>query len=400
MKGSETTMTESSASFTPTTDPHEGEQSLRRLRFADGHLGWFTTKYSTCRAIMGDRRFSQRPLRPLGGDDGGFAEALSGPESVGDLLRIDPPEHTSLRQKLARFFTVEQVQARRPAIERIVGERLDAMEEAGSPVDFASVFALPVPSMALCHFLGLPEDEREGFEGPTAILDETFETTLEEKKAAMADFYDFAWKAILDKRVNPGDDVLSHLAVEEDLSEEQLKGITFLLLTAGHHTTATMFGAAVIFLLADRERWELARAAPIENTVEELLRYLMTVNIDMPRTALEDVEIDGVVIKAGECVAVVPGRPGGDLSSCPGFHRFDPEHQVRGQHIAFGHGRHICLGQHLARIELQIGLERLMERFPTLHLAAPVEEIAWYRPWTCNFNFEVEVEKDPLPVAW
>lgn len=378
------------------------EQPLRRFRFADGHLGWYTTKHSVCRSIMADARFVLQPVHPLGGqDDGGAEEAFAGPESAGDLLRIDPPQHTRVRQSVTRYFTVRQMEQKRPMFEEVVADHLRAMEQAGSPLDLVETFALPVASISLCHLLGVPASERRRFETPSTVVTDPLGTTPEEKKQAMRDFYDFVWGVIQDKRARPGDDLLSQLVLTSDLTDDELKGLTFLLFIAGHETTATMFTASAFFLLSQRDRWEAARADPssIGVLVEELLRYLMTANTDVPRTALEDVEIDGVLIKRGEAVAVVPGRPGGDLAACPHLHGFDPTHDAGG-HLAFGQGRHMCLGQHLARLELQIGLEGLMRHFPTLHLASPPEESAWHSSEGLSHNIFAHVGKDPLLVAW
>jgi cytochrome P450 len=381
-------------------DAFEAEQPLRPIRFSDGHHGWLTTKYSTCKAILGDPRFANLPPRPLGGDDGGLIEAFTCPESVGDLLRLDPPEHTRLRRTVTSYFTVRRVEQKRAAVERIVGERLRAMDEAGPPIDFVELFALRVPALSLCDFLGIPPGDSDRFERPTRII-ATFEAPLDEKKAAMRDFFDFVWSVIEEKRARPTDDPLSDLVWTAELSDNQLKGLIHLLLAAGLHTTATMFTVGVFFMLSDRERWDAARAnlSSIDGTVEELLRFLMTANMDAPRTALEDVELDGVSIRAGEAVAVCPGRPGGDLIANPAFRRFDPTHDASG-HLAFGHGRHMCLGQHLARLELQVGFRALMERFPTLDLGAPIESIPWFSAEGLPYNPAASIVEDPLLVTW
>jgi pentalenic acid synthase len=170
----------------------------------------------------------------------------------------------------------------------------------------------------------------------------------------------------------------------------------FLLFAAGHHTTATTFALSVSFLLSERDRWEAVRAdlSSIDRTVEELLRYLNPVNVDMPRTAREDVEVDGVLIKAGETVAIATARPSCDLKASPDLWRFDPANDASG-HLAFGSGRHMCLGQHLARLELQVGLKR----FPTLRIAAPTETLQWHNTpgWSPPVG---QVAKDELPVTW
>jgi cytochrome P450 len=350
---------------------------------------------------MSDARFVHNPLHPLAGDDGGFSDALFGPELVGNLLRLDPPEHTRLRRMLTKYFTVAQVEQRRPAIERTVAERVEAMKDATPPTDFVRMFALPVPSTVLCDFFGVASNDRESFEKPAEVIADTLGVPVEEKRAANDALYTFAWRVIEEKRARPQEDPISEVIASGELTDNQLKGLVRLLFVAGHHTTATMFAASVFFLLSKRDRWEAACASPnrLDCLVEELLRFLMTANTDMPRTALEDVEIDGVPIKAGEAVAVVPGRPGGDVEQFPALWRFDPAHDSKA-HLAFGQGRHMCLGQHLARLELQVGLEALARNFPTLRLAQPLETIGWYSADGLPFNPNAHLLKDPLPITW
>lgn len=388
--------------MTSVADPHGAEQPLRRFRFPDGHLGWFTTKHSSCRAIMQDRRFSVYPMRPLAGSDGGFQDALAGPEHIGDLLRLNPPEHTKLRRYLAPFFTLRRAEEKRPMVERVVAECIRSMKEAGPPLDFVHNFAIAVPSIAICEFLGLDPSWRSRYEAPTEALEDMTEaSTPADKLASVHQLYDFASEVIDDKRANPADDLLTEIIVRSGLTDTELRGLLLLLFIAGHGTTALNFTAGVCGLLSRRERWETARADldSIDRTVEEILRYSMTTNADMPRTALEDIEIDGVLIKAGETVAVVPGRPGGDLATEPDLCRFDPGRDA-GRHLAFGHGIHMCLGQHLARLELAVGFEGLLREFPSLALAEPLESIRWYRRGTGGFDHSGQLMRDPLLVAW
>jgi len=332
----------------------------------------------------------------MGGvDDGGVQAALSGPESVGDLLRVDAPQHTRLRQLLTPYFTVRRAQERRADVERIVASRLEAMAEAGPPADFVQMFALPVPSMTICELLGVPDDDRDRFERPTQILSDLAGTTPDEKRCAMDAFYDYVRGVVEQKRARPGDDLLSDVIATGGLNDDELAGTAFFLFSAGHHTTATMFALSTCFLLADRERWESVRAdvGSIDRTVEELLRYLNPVNWPVPRTAREDVEVDGVMIKAGETVAIRTAQPSGDPDKLADLDRFDPSRDALG-HLAFGQGRHMCLGQHLARLELQVGLESLLRRFPTLRLAESIDEAATLR------RIEDGVTNAELLVAW
>src|SRR5262249_40389966 len=146
----------------------------------------------------------------------------------------------------------------------------------------------------LCDLLGVPAEDRHGFEEPSQRLDDIQGTTPEEKKEAVRDFYDFAWSVIEEKRARPGRDVISEVITKGARKEAELKGRVLPLFAAGHETTGRMFTTSVFFLLSERDRWEAIRVGrtSIEQTVEELLRWLNTVNTDMPRTATEDVEIE------------------------------------------------------------------------------------------------------------
>jgi cytochrome P450 len=170
---------------------------------------------------------------------------------------------------------------------------------------------------------------------------------------------------------------VSDLIASGELDDDELAGVTFFLFAGGHHTTATMLSLGAYFLLSERERWEaVARdLSRIDLAVEELLRHLNPINNPLPRTALEEVEIEGVVIKAGETVALLTAQPCGDPERLPDLDRFDPWRDPATGHLAFGHGRHMCLGQHLGRLELQVALAGLIRRFPALRLATDAANV-------------------------
>ena len=352
------------------------ERPIRRLLYPDGHVGWLVTSYALARQVLGDPRFSQRPLR-VAMDLPGFLEAIDeGPESSGDLATMDPPEHTRLRRLQTGYFTVKQIEEHRGMVERIVAGQMDAMEAAGQPADFVELFAFPVPSMSICEMLGVPTEDRGRFEHPTAVLMAGVDSTPEEKKQAMDDFYEYTHAVIERKRAQPGDDIISDLMATGDLSDAELAGVAWFLFGAGHHTTARMFRLSAFLLLSRHEHWEELRDDPslIEGAVEELLRYLTINGSTLARTATEDIDMDGVVVKAGESVTVSLEAANRDPAMFPDPDLFDPRRDATGQ-LSFVHGRHMCLGQHLARLELRVGFEGLMQRFPDLRLAVPAAEV-------------------------
>ncbi|MFE3281400.1 cytochrome P450 [Nocardia sp. NPDC059239] len=349
------------------------EKPICRLRYPDGHYGWLVTSPTLARSVYADSRFRMRPLQ-LAVDDGGLGDALSGPELAGEPVRNDPPQHTRLRRALAPHFTPRRVSEYREVIDRTVRERLDAMQDSGSPAEVVTTFAVPVSSATIGALLGLPMSERANWEDPSAVLFEPG-TGIEMKKAALRQLYSYLDGVISRKRESGGPDVLTKLIAAEEFSEVELTGIAYALVTAGFYTWVEALASGVRWLLEDRERWELmkANAEAIDRAVEELLRSAPArrgrrSDVRLARTATEDIELEGVVVKAGEAVTVAPVLPHGDPSRDPDLEHFDPSRDVVG-HLQFGHGIHMCLGQHLARLELQIALQQLMERFPTLYLA-------------------------------
>jgi cytochrome P450 len=370
-----------------------------RLRFPDGQVGWLVTGHTVGRALLVDGRFSvAEAVLPLG-DPAVTAELerieRSMPESAGVLIGIDPPQHTRVRRAVAGHFTVRAVAEQSGAIERIVAERLDAMEAAGSPVDLFETFALPLSSCAICELLGVPHADRERFERPSAVLVDP-RADVEAKRAALAAFSSWCRQVVAAKRAAPRDDLLSAVVAAGELDEAEVVGLARQLFEAGHETTASMLTVSVFALLADRARWEALCAEPalVDSAVEELLRHLSIVQQGtFARTATEDVALGDVVVKRGEKVVVSIPAANRDPRKFPDPDVLDLGRDAAG-HLAFGHGRHICVGQHLARLELRIGLRGLLARFPGLDLAVPAAEVRFHG----GEHLLLGVES--LPVRW
>jgi len=350
-------------------------EPVRPLRFSDGHVGWLVTSYQLGRKVLMDSRFGVRPPRlPVG-------ELLeSDLPRPGVMIGLDPPDHSRVRRLQTGYFTLRRAAELRPSLERIVAGRLEAMAAAGPQVDLHQIFALPIPSLAICDMLGIRHDERHRFEHPHDVAFDS-ERSDGERDAAYQEFLSFVREIADRRRADPGDDVISEVLATGELEDEELPGVVEQLISAGHHTTANMLTLSTYFLLADRSRWEALQAAvgedpaAIEPAVEELLRYLTLVQVGaFARTAHEDVELGGVVVRAGQSVLVSLAAANRDPAKFPNPDRFDPGRDANG-HLSFGYGRHMCLGQHLARLELQVGLLGLLTTFPTLSLAVPAEEI-------------------------
>lgn len=412
--------TERECPFDPPTALGElrDSQPLSRFEFPHGHVGWLVTSHELARAVMGDPRFSVLPGGPphvyetrtavlydaIQRDttfpaatralvdryqrEGRLPEAFRDPEVVRTLherplsglpfLAVDPPAHTRLRRTLAGYFTVRRVGAHRALIERIVTARLDAIEQAGPPVDLVEMFALAIPSLMTCALYGVPESERGNFERLTAALGNPT-ATVDEALATTAEFRAFARELLERKRAQPTEDLLSALIHGGELTDEEIVSLTIILVRGSHSTTSNALGYMVATLLQDRGRWNALTtgSAAVDQIVEELLRYTSIAQSADVRTALEDVELGGQVIKAFETVAISLSAANRDPQVFIDPSRVDLTRQAAAKHIAFGFGIHQCLGQNLARLELQIALTALARRFPALDLAIPVAEISW-----------------------
>jgi cytochrome P450 len=248
--------------------------------------------------------------------------------------------------------------------------------------------------MSICSVLGVPHTDSWRFEKPSQILTGYDNTTLDQKKAALDDFYAYVREVIAQKRVEPGEDLISKLLARGELTDEELAGAAWFLFAAGHETTAGAFTSSMFYLLYEPGRWQAMQGHPIDGLVEELFRYLPVFRTALPqRTALQEVDLDGFLINAGEHVTVYQNVMHRNPEHYQDPDRFDPSRNASG-HVLFGFGRHMCLGQHLARLELQVGLSTLMKRFPDLHLATAREEVPVVREGFLHGTVT------QLPVAW
>ena len=353
------------------------EAPMNRLLFPDGHLGWLVTGHELVREVMADRRFSSRGELHHALITRGDGLPLRRPTaSPGMFISMDAPDHTKYRKLLTGQFTVRRMNLLSARIEEIVLEHLKAMRENGTSADLVEAFALPIPSLVICELLGVPYDERHDFQEDTATA-LRLETLADEAMAAFERIKDFIRDLVRRKRTTPGDDMLSGLiASGEHLDDEEITGMGVLLLVAGHETTANMLGLGTLTLLSNPDQLAALRTDPtlIDNTVEELLRYLSILQFGTIRTALEDVEVGGVLIRQGETVSLSLSAANRDPERFDHPEVLDIKRSASG-HMSFGHGVHQCLGQQLARIEMRIGFAALFREFPNLRLAVPVEDV-------------------------
>ncbi|WP_414945336.1 cytochrome P450 [Amycolatopsis sp. cmx-11-32] len=367
--------------------PFDPPREITRLRearpvspmvFPDGHEGWLVTGYDEVRQMMADPRFSSRQdigILHLPYETPGMpAQTEPSPPMPGMFVAMDPPDHGRLRKRLTGAFTVKRMKQLEEHIVEITERHLEAMAALVPPVDLVKEFALPVPSLVICELLGVPYEDRENFQANSAQL-MVRDQTLEEKMAAFIGMNTFLTELVTRKRETPGEDILSDLGRYDDLTVEELAGAAFLLLLAGHETTANMLALGTFALLENPVQLAELRADAelLPGAVEELLRYLSVADIFF-RYATEDLELGGETIHAGSTVIVSLLAANRDPRRFEDPDVLDIHRNARGL-LSFGHGIHQCLGQQLSRIEMRAGFEGLLRRFPSLALAVPADEV-------------------------
>lgn len=388
------TATRSGCPFAPPAELTEARRHgpISRYTFPGGTPGWLVTGYDLARAVLADQRFSSRKelMRHHPTIDYGDIEVPPAPP--GEFVLMDDPEHRRYRKPLAGKFTVRRMRLLTERVEQVTADCLDAMEKTGPPTDLVTAFAKPIPAVMICELLGVPYEDRGSFQAQV----ESFmsgETTDEELIAAYTAVQNYLAELVAAKRANPTDDVLSELT-DSDLTDEELRGISLVLLTAGLDTTANMLALGTFALLQNPAQLAALRAEPAlaDRAVEELLRYLSVAKTFM-RVPLEDVELGGHTIEAGSPVILSLNTANRDPERFADPHALDLRRQGGG-HLAFGHGVHQCLGQQLARVEMGVAFPALVNRFPSLRLAVPAEEVA-LRPEVADIY---GVKR--LPVTW
>lgn len=354
------------------------EEPVSRVQLPYGEPAWLATRYEDVRTVLADPRFSRAAAS---GRDQPRVRAHGG--APGNILSFDPPEHSRLRRLVSKAFTVRRVEALRPRAEEIADGLAGAMRAQGPPADLVEDFGLPLPTTVICELLGVPVGDRADFRTWADAFLSTTKFTPAEVAEHTGRLRDYMAGLIAQRRAEPSDDLLGALVVARDeqdrLSEEELLSLAMALLVAGHETTATQIPNFIYVLLTHPERLAALRADVdlIPGATEELLRYIpLGGGVSLPRYALEDVELGGVTVRAGEPVVVSTSSANHDKSvyTDPGQLDFGRE---EASHVAFGHGPHHCLGAQLARMELQVALRVLLTRFPGLRLAGSGDDIEW-----------------------
>jgi cytochrome P450 len=354
---------------------------------------WSIVSHAECASIAKDPRLSakraKQMLLPL---------PISRQSEFSELARMlglwlifmDPPEHTRLRKLLNKGFSAAAVEGLRPQAEAIVDQMLKPLEH-GSEVDLMSEFANPMPVRIISELLGVPQALHGTFVNASraiAVFRGNPNRTVEEARAAqdaLVELTEFFRKTVAERRRNKGNDLISLLIdIEEEgevLTEEELYAQCIALLFAGHETTRNLIGNGMYTLLQNPQQTAELREKPemIRSAVEELLRFESPVQFTA-RVLKEDIEVCGQPIRKGWTVQCMLGAANRDPKQFKEPNQLDLK-RLNNQHLAFSAGLHFCIGAQLARLEGQIALLNLVQRFPQMKLAGPRPE------WASTFGF-------------
>jgi cytochrome P450 len=370
-------------------------EPVTRVRLWDGSEAWLVTRYEDVREVLADRRFSSDMNKP------GFPRHGAGVAAARQkhraFINMDDPEHNMHRRMLTRDFMVKRVEQLRPRIQDHVDALLDEFVRRPQPADLVTGLALPVTSGMISELLGVPYEDHDFFQDRTGLLI-SGDADVEESLQAYEELREFFRELIARKRRAPASDVISHLIVQEDegrLTPDETLDMLRLMLSAGHETTANMIALGTLALLEhpDQLAWLMADPpARIAGAVEELLRYLTISHFGRRRVATEDVMVAGRLVRAGEGIIAANDSANRDSGAFPDPDVLDLSREAR-HHLAFGYGTHQCLGQPLARVELQVVYPTLFRRLPDLKLAEPIDALRFKESMVFYGLFS-------LPVRW
>ncbi|WP_033101317.1 MULTISPECIES: cytochrome P450 [Thermoactinomyces] len=355
-----------------------------KVKMPNGLDAWLITRYEDALSALKDSRFIKRGRTALGEER--FKKLIVLEESeylMETMLAMDPPDHTRLRSLVSKAFTPKMIQGMHENIQNIADGLLEKMEK-GKPIDLMSEFAFPLPIIVISEMLGIPTEDRMKFrDWSNAIIDaNNHPDRMRKAGPKIKAFVAYLQELVEKRRQNSTDDLISslvHAEAEGDkLSEKELYAMIFLLIVAGHETTVNLIGNGVLALLENPDQMALLQQNPelIQTAVEEFLRYYSPVEFTTNRFAIEDVNWHGETIKKGDMVLVALASANRDPEQFVNPDQLDITRK-HNPHIGFGYGIHYCLGAPLARLEAQIAISSLLNRFPDIKPGTSLEQLEW-----------------------
>lgn len=374
--------------------------SIQRVSDTAGRPAWLVSGYERVRELLADPRLSRSHPNP------GHPIRLTQPGLFGGAIP-DPQgeraDHHRMRKLLTPSFSARRMESLRPRVEAIVDALLDELGRSGPPADFHTVVAFPLPALVICELLGVPSADREDF-----CLWQ-IEATQVSKPAVARGGLQSLWRylgtLIERKRWVPGDDVITDLLeaakLDPELTDDGIAHLAAGLLFAGHAPVVAIIDRGMLLLLTHPEQRDALQRDPAlaAGALEEILRFPSPIERlrtarrgGLTRYASVDVEVDGLTIRAGDTVMFAVQDANEDEVVFPEPKRFDIT-RAKNPQLSLSHGAHFCLGAPLARMELGYLIVRLFERFPTLSLAVPLDQIQPVRE-------AVAGAVSALPVTW
>ncbi|ETP68320.1 cytochrome P450 family protein [Planococcus glaciei] len=349
---------------------------VHQVRFPDGQKGWLITDYEDAAAVLKDQRFIKDYSKLFGGTMDQMSVFTQ------NMLFSDPPDHKRLRGLAQKAFTPKMISGMRDRIQEIADELLDGMENKKN-INLIDDFAFPLPISVICEILGVPVEDRDKFRlWSNSLIEGTSGEIGVSVYEHMTQFIQYLGEWFAKVHEQPGDDLISNLIIAEEegdrLTQKELYGVVSLLIIAGHETTVNLIGNTVLALLAHPEQQQKLREQPelIAQAIEESLRYNGPVEFSTSRWASEDMEFKGKRFQRGDLVVVSLNAANHDPEKFNDPEVFDITRE-KSPHLAFGMGIHFCLGAPLARLEGEIAISSLLERFPKMRLAVNESELVW-----------------------
>jgi len=352
---------------------------VAHITLPSGDAARLVTRYADVKQVLADPRFPRATA-----DSARVADTESGGLFNSDMAQAMPQDgeaHQRWRRMITKWFTVKRMKMLQPRIEAMADLLIDDMVKRGRPADLRASLGFPLPVWVICDMLGVPDSDRDKFAYWSDTMLSLTKYTQAQMEASAAEFVSYMTAHVEAKRAAPGDDLLSDLITTSDAAGGGLSDMVLVytgqgLLVAGHETTANMIGKMVAMLLADRRQWEalVADRSLVRGAVEEALRIDANPGLGMVRYLTEDLEVAGERLPSGTTVMCSMGAANRDETVYPSADTMDLS-RTPNPHLSFGTGPHSCIGQSLARTELQVVLEVLLRRLPTLELAVAPDEL-------------------------